>query len=134
MANFNPRISFSLPCDPIPLARPRFTHGRAYLPKRSRDYRELLQAAAKETMQNLGIAPLTGELSCEFEFYRKFKTACRNFGDLDNHIKASLDALQGIIFADDAQVVKVIASKHTDKLNPRCIITIRQNKSTADLF
>lgn len=122
--NFSPTICFVLPVDPIPLGRPRFSRGRTYLPKRSRDYREVLQAAAADFMHDLGIEPLTGELSCRFEFYRKYKTTARNYGDLDNHVKAALDALQGICYADDAAVVEVFATKGTDRLNPRTQIKI----------
>lgn len=122
---FSPTIKFTLPVDPIPLGRPRFSRGRTYLPKRSRDYREVLQAAAADFMHELGLEPLTGDLSCRFEFYRKFKAGCRNFGDLDNHVKATLDGLQGVAFADDAAVVELVAVKGTDRLNPRSVIEIK---------
>ena len=116
------RIAFEVLVNPIPLARPRFSRGRSvYLPKRSREYRQILQQAASVAMAKS--EPLTGELFCRLNFYRKFKLNCRNFGDIDNHIKAILDALNGICYKDDSQIVTVTASKHTDK-EPRVAIEI----------
>ena len=116
------KINFEVLTEPIPLARPRFSRNGAYLSQRSRDYRKIVQQAAQVAMAKF--APMTGELFCRLNFYRKFKATCRNFGDLDNHIKAILDALNGIVFADDAQIVQCTASKHTDKTNPHVTIEI----------
>ena len=38
-------------------------------------------------------------------------TFCDNSSDIDNYIKAILDALNGVYFKDDKQVVEVFASK-----------------------
>lgn len=123
--NNSSAISFTVQLDPVPLGRPRFSRrGWAYLPQRSRDYRQALQIAAADFMQEHDLRPLRGELTCCFEFYRKFKRGSRNFGDLDNHVKGVLDALTGICYKDDASVVEVFATKDTDKLNPRTQIKI----------
>ncbi|MBO4780071.1 MAG: RusA family crossover junction endodeoxyribonuclease [Selenomonadaceae bacterium] len=116
-------IKFEILTDPIPLARPRVTKGHAYLPKRSRDYRAVVQQAAKAAMG--ACEPLTGSLSCRLTFYRKFNPTVRNFGDLDNHVKAVLDALtDGICYGDDAQIVDIHASKRQDKAKPRVEVFI----------
>lgn len=44
--------------------------------------------------------------------------------DLDNTIKPALDALQGAAYANDRQIVKLIAEKRYDKLNPRLEIEL----------
>ena len=44
--------------------------------------------------------------------------------DLDNGIKAILDGLNGIAWADDAQVVRLLAEKHVDPMNPRAEVEI----------
>lgn len=62
---------------------------------------------------------MTGEVTASINLFRRFKPTARNYGDADNHAKAILDALNGICFADDAQVVKLVVSKHTDKVTPR---------------
>lgn len=117
-------MKFEVLGEPIPLARARFGRGRAYLPKRSREYRCRLAEAAVEALS--GHEPLTGELSCRIEIYRKYKRTARTYGDVDNHIKAALDGMQGIIFADDKQVVEISAVKHTDKARPRLVVEVNQ--------
>ena len=114
------RIAFEVFADPIPLARPRFANGHAYLPERSRAYREILQGAAKNAMRN--VKPLAGALYCRLAFYRKFKPTVRNFGDADNLLKAILDAFNGIIFGDDSQLVDISVRKFTDKAEPRVAV------------
>jgi crossover junction endodeoxyribonuclease RusA len=81
---------------PIPLQRSRTSRGRHYLPKRSRAYRELVQAEWMAAgRQSLGDAPFTASM----RFYGANPRA-----DLDNLVKAILDALNGLAFADDKQL------------------------------
>lgn len=111
-------LRLEVPVDPIPLSRPRFSCGRAYLPARSRKYREALQSAIKAAMT--GKAPSFKEdISCQLKFYRKFKPTSRRFGDVDNLIKAVLDATQGLLFVDDAAVTRITAEKLQDVERPR---------------
>ena len=126
------QLIFEIPFDPIPLARPKFSHGRAYLPPRSRSYRDCVQNVVKEIMKRRKLSPLTGELICRLKFFRKFKPSARNFGDIDNHVKAIFDALQGLLFNDDRQIVSVVAQKLKDADRPRTQITFKANKNAAD--
>lgn len=48
----------------------------------------------------------------------------KRIGDLDNRLKVLLDALQGVIFADDKQVVEIHAFRFEDKTNPRVEVEI----------
>lgn len=52
-------------------------------------------------------------------------------GDLDNRIKATLDALKGHAFTDDKQVVEIHAFRFDDKANPRVEVEIIE-KTTKD--
>ena len=108
-------IKLEIPFDPIPLARPKFSHGRAYLPPRSRDYRARVQDVVRQLMTRRKLSSLKGELICRLKFYRKFKPISRRFGDLDNLSKAILDAVNGLAFTDDAQITRLVAEKFTDK-------------------
>lgn len=45
-------------------------------------------------------------------------------GDLDNTLKVLLDALNGIAYVDDAQVVALHAFRHDDKARPRVVVEI----------
>ncbi len=116
------RISFEILTEPVPFARNRVGQGHVYLPKRSRDYRSVVQQAAKIAMNHF--APMTGALFCRLEFYRKFNETSRNYGDIDNHAKAILDALSGICYVDDRQIVGANIVKRQDKDEPRIFIDI----------
>lgn len=52
---------------------------------------------------------------------------CARKPDIDNYIKLVLDALNGVFFLDDAQVVKIEAQKRYDHLpeRPRTEVTMR---------
>ena len=104
-------MKFKIESDPIPLARARFGKKGFYLPTRSRQYRELIQAAVQAQLPE-NFSPFKDEIILRLKVYRKCKVGSRRFGDLDNHIKAVSDAVQTILFYDDAQVVKVEASKN----------------------
>lgn len=43
----------------------------------------------------------------------------RHRGDLDNRLKVLLDALKGVLFGDDEQVVHITADRFDDRPNPR---------------
>lgn len=122
LASSTKRILLTVPIEPVPLARPRFSRGRAYLPKRSQDFRQAIQEVASIAMDSL--EPFTDALFCRLAFYRKFKPTARNFGDCDNLVKAIFDALNGICYRDDAQIVDVRAIKRQDKDEPRVVIDI----------
>lgn len=73
-----------------------------------------------------GKEPLSGEISAVVRLYRKYKPAARNFGDVDNHLKAIFDGMNQIVFADDSQITKCVVEKFTDKNKPRAEIEIEQ--------
>ena len=115
-------------CDPIPLARPRFSGRRAYLPERSRRYREILQADVRAQLPADFVPFEEDDLICRLKFYRKFRPSSRRFGDIDNLSKAALDAAQGIIFADDAKIISLSAEKFQDE-RPRTEILFETKKA-----
>lgn len=96
-------VSLVIPGVPVPLARSRTSSGRHYLPRRSAQYRDVVQhvwlAAGRPS---LGSQPF----SLSARFY-----GARANADLDNLVKAQLDALNGLAFADDSQLV-CIAGAH----------------------
>ncbi|OQB72563.1 MAG: Endodeoxyribonuclease RusA [Deltaproteobacteria bacterium ADurb.Bin135] len=105
--------------DPRPQGRPRFyKRGNfigVYDPKESRNYKQTLaaQIAAQnpEYIQDGAIS-----LECEFIFARP-KTLPKKVvdhtkkPDLDNLLKALKDAMTGIVWHDDAQIVSLSARK-----------------------
>ena len=91
-------IRFEIPHQPQPKQRPRVVGKRAYTPDRTRDYERLIAWYA-------GIAhpdnPLSGDLWVTCYFYRKGQRRA----DVDNLLKAVLDACNGILWHDDQQIV-----------------------------
>jgi crossover junction endodeoxyribonuclease RusA len=90
-------IRLEIPGKPVPLQRARAGNGHRYLPARSKAYRELVQTSWMAAGRpSLGDMPLT----ISARFY-----GARASADLDNLVKAILDALNTLAFTDDRQVV-----------------------------
>jgi Holliday junction resolvase RusA-like endonuclease len=68
---------------------------------------------------NQGVEITHRNVSITLKVYR-----ARKSGDLDNRIKPLLDALQGVAFYDDKQVIEIHAFRFDDKHNPRVEVTI----------
>lgn len=62
---------------------------------------------------------ITGTVGLRLNVYRP-----RKVGDLDNCIKVTLDALKGILFEDDKQVVEISARRWDDKDSPRVVVEV----------
>ena len=88
---------------------------RTLISESGRDY--------KHTVAILGSAcdPFTGPVSLAYYVYRPRKS-----GDLDNYLKSLLDALKGIAFIDDAQVVELHGYLRDDKDDPRVNVIITE--------
>ena len=54
------------------------------------------------------------KLHADFFKLKPRNPTAKNFGDLDNFLKAVLDALNGICYVDDRQVVQVSGSKNLE--------------------
>ena len=116
-------ITINAALDPRPAARPRVnTYTRqAFIPASTRDYMKALSMIAKAQMQ--GKPPLTGKLKIRVELYRNKKPDCKGFGDGDNHLKAVFDALNGIVWEDDSQIVEGTFQKFKSK-EPHLIVEV----------
>lgn len=62
---------------------------------------------------------IRGEISVSLVWHRE-----RRSGDLDKRIPIILDSLQGVAYANDAQITRIIASRFEDTKNPRLIVTV----------
>lgn len=113
--------------EPIGKGRPRFYNGHAVTPPKTREYEEeirlsFLQAnKGKLPMYEKGTA-LNLHLEFNFEvpksYSKKKRKLCLNGEqkhtkrpDIDNLVKAVLDALNGYLFEDDSQVTSVTSCK-----------------------
>lgn len=135
-------MRFEFDIEPVEQARPRATRMgkgiRLYDPKKVTIFKRQLGMLAKQQMLDRGLEPYDGPLEVCMEFYRPVQTsvskkerARRLSGvhrptvkpDLDNYIKSTSDALNGIIWADDNLIISLEAKKYYAE-QPRLIVEI----------
>ena len=132
---------FTIPGPAVAQARPRLTtwggRAHAYEPKKSKAYKSYVRECA--TGQGAPDEPLSGPLALVVTEYRaipaswaKWKRQAANEGgiyptskpDFDNVTKSICDALNGLIWKDDAQVIDGHVRKFYDT-EPRVEIEVR---------
>lgn len=110
-------IEFTIPGQPIPKGRPRFgRNGSVYTPKTTIAFEKKVKLSALAA----GVKQLSGPIQISTEFYMKDLRRV----DADNILKAVMDALNGVAYKDDSQVMTGRWSKHLDKANPRTVVTV----------
>lgn len=129
-------IFINVPGEAVPQARPRVTHCGTYDPPKCKAYKQKVGLYAKTAMR--GKEPLRGPIKMSVIVYRgipkswtkKKKVAAMlddiyptTKPDIDNLLKGIMDALKGICWYDDAQVVSVYARKAYE-VSPRVHLTI----------
>jgi Holliday junction resolvase RusA-like endonuclease len=110
-----------IPGKPMALARARVSRGRHYLPDAHRAYRETIQWHARAAGCRTTLAPVAMTVEAVFPLPGSASKRKREemagtphalaSGDLDNVVKAIGDALNGVAYADDAQVCELRARK-----------------------
>lgn len=137
-------MRFEFDIEPVEQARPRATRMRKgirlYDPKKVNVFKKQLGMLAKQQMLDRGLAPYDGPLEVRMELYRPVQTsiskkerARRLSGahrptvkpDLDNYIKSTSDALNGIIWADDNYIVSLAAEKYYAE-DPHLIVEVKR--------
>ena len=118
-------IRFFVPGKPRGKGRPRFSGGRAYTDEQTRDYERLIGLAFRGSARGFRFpddqfvsVAITQQMPIP-QSASKAKRAEMVAGhlrpsakpDVDNVIKAVLDALNGVAYKDDARVVDVHARK-----------------------
>lgn len=133
-------IQFTVYGEPVAQGRPKFSTAsgfpKAYDPAKSRDYKDYVRLAAAE---HAPTALLEGSIGMMLTIYRsipksfsKKKVVLAEAGDLrpttkpdvDNYLKGVKDALKGVIWKDDSQVVEVFAQKRYS-VRPRIEVKIK---------
>lgn len=101
---------------PVPKGRPRLSrYGGAYTPKETVEFENAIKALVKGQFRR---HPIEGPLAVEVKlFFKAPKKASKPYprGDLDNYVKAVLDALNGVVWVDDAQIIGIAAFKGYDE-------------------
>lgn len=102
-----------LPVQPSANRYWRNIRGRMVVSVEAQNYKSLVHLACAQ------VDPLAkgNDVAISFTFYRAQKS-----GDLDNRIKVILDALNGVFYDDDQQIVEIHAKRSDDKENPRIVL------------
>lgn len=135
-------IEFTVTGEPVAQGRPRFsTRGsfvKAYDPAKSKDYKAYVKLVAAAAMNERSLKPLGGAISVDIKAFvsvpksksKKFREAALIWEirptkkpDCDNIAKILLDAMTGIVYEDDKQIVKLSVEKFYDEV-PRVEVTI----------
>ena len=101
-----------VPGQPIAKGRPRMTKtGHVYTPRKTREYENLIKRCFYEQHGEKLSGPIELKM---WAYFRKPKTKAvsdmLSRPDIDNIVK-TIDALNGVAFDDDKQIVKVTAEK-----------------------
>lgn len=102
--------------------RPRMgKNGHVYTPKETREYETLIRDKAREAMKEQGLTQFAAEVCVHLTIHDKIDPALPDWvkriaeagyihktdgGDIDNKLKAVLDALNKVVYADDRQVIQ----------------------------
>jgi Holliday junction resolvase RusA-like endonuclease len=130
--NKQPFITLALNIPPHPKGRPRFDRrGFAYTDPKTRKYESDLKSLLRQFWRPRDT--LNGAIELRLRFYlAPVKSSKRLFPtvkpDIDNFSKAVMDAMNGIVWNDDSQVITLTAEKWyvTDKSSPQIKIMIRE--------
>ena len=117
------RIKILAPINPLPFKRVMQSGKRRFNCAEYTEFKTELGFSALKAMR--GQETLKGAIKIKADFYKpKPKPTSRNWGDIDNHLKAVLDSLNGVSFIDDSQVVEVRATKNIGE--PHIVIELEE--------
>lgn len=105
--------------EPVPWPRSRINRaGKYYLPRPYAEYRALVASELRHAYDRP--YPLTTRLGVLVGIYRRTMRRA----DIDNFAKTVLDAGNGIVWADDSQVVSLVARILPDPDNARLEVVV----------
>lgn len=117
-------IDITIPGTPVAKGRPRFSRrsGRTFTPAKTAAAEDTLKARAMALLMGQPNLPLRGPLRLEATFTsvvpaswskkkRAEAKAPTSRPDVDNLLKLAMDALNGVVWVDDAQLVTIICRK-----------------------
>ncbi|HYM69204.1 MAG TPA: RusA family crossover junction endodeoxyribonuclease [bacterium] len=122
-----PAISFVVPGNAVPKARPRsvrLPNGkiRTYTPARTQHYEQKVAIYALQILKGANWPIADAKSRFHMRVLLVFADLRRRDGD--NCVKVIQDALNGIAYADDYQVVSHAVSRSLDRANPRTEVVI----------
>ena len=135
-------IEFTVPGEPKGKGRPRFSRvgkfTKTYTDAKTKMYEEKIASAARlhiypnEPLETPLSITLILHVGVPKSYSKKRTTDCltgkewpTKKPDLDNVAKAFLDAMNGIVYKDDVQVIRLYVSK-TYSIDPHVLITVHE--------
>lgn len=134
--------SFIIPGVPVAKGRPRLTtrggFARAYTPDKTRRFETIVAESARASIGP--IDPYSGAVELEAHFSlpipkswpKRDKLAAmegrllpQGKPDIDNYLKAIADGMNGVVYADDSQIVTVRLTKRYGD-DPGVAVTVRE--------
>ena len=100
--------AFTLPLPPSANRYWRVFSNRIVVTDEARSYKQAIYYQLRE------YTPLRQDVGVNFTVFRPARR-----GDLDNYTKIMFDALNGLVWLDDSQVVEIHSFRADDKTNPR---------------
>ncbi len=109
------QYEFDIPVPPSANNYWRVANNRIVVTTEARNYKQQIFYQLSRKIDE----PLRGDIAVNVTVFRPQKR-----GDLDNFLKIMLDALQGIIYLNDSQVVEIHAFRDDDKYNPHVRVLV----------
>lgn len=109
--------SIVLPVPPSANRYWRSYNGTVVVSAEAQDYKAGVQLQARYAR----LQPFGGDVAMYVHVYR-----AQRRGDLDNFAKVLGDALNGVMYHDDSQVVELHMWRHDDKAQPRVEVEVRK--------
>ncbi len=114
-------IDFFIQGKPLPKQSFRYDgNGHGHTDPKVKAWQEHVNWRVREAVQ--GEPWLTGDV----EVAMSFSLPDGRRKDLDNLSKAVLDGMNGVAFADDKQVTRLVLEKHVDRENPGVHVQVRE--------
>ena len=115
-------MTFTIPGDPMGKERPRVAKGHAYTPTKTKAYEELVAWCFKQAKGRIKDGPVFVAITAYYKIPQMATKADREAmesntrlpmrkPDADNIAKIILDALTGVAYKDDSQVVGLVVLK-----------------------
>lgn len=128
---------FTIDGECVAKGRPRFTRaGHTYTPKRTKDYENHVKASLIEQGARINKNPLTMKVDIYKGYLKSWTIKQREDAkngikqpyrrpDVDNYVKSILDGADGILYNDDAQIIRLEVEKHYSE-EPRVEIQLKE--------
>ena len=131
--------------EPVPQGRPKFAsfggHVHAYDPAKSKNYKQLVRFWVTQYLKKIDDwKPFENALCVDLTFYMgipsswskkkriqaiqgQIRPTSKRLGDADNLCKSVTDAISGLVYVDDSQIVNLGISKYYSE-TPRCVLKV----------